>query len=319
MDGNYRYLRLSVPLTPNHEKDDSSSKIFIVTLDRPRKHNALNARMWKEIGTLFSQIGVSPHYSPCRCVLLIGNGPSFCAGIDVQDTSFFTPFMDDGTNNNDTDMDTARAGIAFEQKLRDMQQAFTNVENCPVPVVAAVHGNCVGGAIDLITATQVRLCSADSIFAVKEVAVGLAADVGTLQRLPKLVGNQSLVHELCYTGRSFTADTALQMGLVSRIVPSSSSSSSSSSRTNNSAVSSPLYQEALRLCQSIASHSPLAVHGTKRALLYSRDHSVAQGLDQIASYNQLALQAPDAQQAMLAALSKDDNPRFEDIPPRCRL
>ncbi|KAL7576912.1 hypothetical protein ACA910_006673 [Epithemia clementina (nom. ined.)] len=354
MDDNYRYLRLSVPLSsptssPLNPDDDFNNhinrKILIVALDRPRKHNALNARMWKEIGTLFSLIGVAPQYTPCRCVLLVGNGPSFCAGIDVRDASFFTPFVDDGSgseannnNNDDNDdddnkeMDAARAGLAFASKLQEMQQAFSAIESCPVPVVAAVHGNVVGGAIDLITATQIRLCTADSRFAVKEVAVGLAADVGTLQRLPKLVGNQSLVHELCYTGRNFSAETALQIGLVSRVIdgrghPENGDSHPgpvSSSVAASAAARAKLYQEALQLCQEIAQHSPLAVHGTKRALLYSRDHSVAQGLDQIASYNQLALQAPDAQTAIMAAATATtpnggSKPRFDDIPPRCRL
>ena len=303
MDENYRYLRLSTPLFETDNND--SNKIMIVSLDRPQKHNALNARLWKEIGMLFSQIAASPRYSTCRCVLLIGNGPSFCSGIDFRDPTFFPPLVVGGLDSVDKgEMDVARVGLSFDYKLKEMQQAFTSLEDCPVPVVAAVHGNVVGGAIDLIAAAQVRMCTSDSIFSIKEVAVGLAADVGTLQRLPKIVGNQSLVHELCYTGRSFTAETALQLGLVSRVI---------------GGTQEQLCQEALQLCKEIARHSPLAVHGTKRALIYSRDHSVAEGLEQIVAYNRLALQAPDTQTAITAALTREGTPQFSDLAPQSRL
>ena len=100
-----------------------------------------------------------------------------------------------------------------------MQAAFTTSEKCVKPVIAAISGGCIGGGVDLITACDIRLCSEDAWFCVKEVDVGLAADVGTLQRLPKCIGSQSLVRELCYTGRRMRADEALRCGLVSHVLP----------------------------------------------------------------------------------------------------
>ena len=285
---NFRYLDLGI--------GNDEGTVLVVSLNRPRKHNALNAAFWKEIGVLFRMVGDSPSFR-CRCILLLGNGPSFCAGIDISDPSFLSPFSE-----SDDGGDPARAGLRFEPKLKQMQQAFTEIELCPVPVVAAMHGFVVGGGIDLVTATQVRLCTKDTQFAVKEVQLGLAADVGTLQRFPKLSSNQSLVHELCYTGRKFSAQEALQLGLVSRVVASRDD----------------LVRESLQLCCQIARYSPIAVHGTKRALLYSRDHSVQEGLEQIAAFNIMALQSGDTQKAFMAAAAKEEA-SFDDIPVRSKL
>lgn len=293
MDENFRYLELSIV------KDTCESSILVVCLSRPKKHNALNSHMWREIEMIFRNIGISPDYSPCRCVLLMGSGNSFCSGIDFSDPNFMSPLQD--TSNQS---DVARKGFSFQSKLKDMQQAFTAIEDCPVPVVSAMHGSVIGAGIDLCTATQIRLCTSQTKFSVKEVALGLAADVGTLQRLPKVCGNQSLVHELCYTGRLFSAQEALQIGLVSRVVDGSTPQQ--------------LIREALSICVEIARHSPLAVRGTKQSLLFSRDHSVREGLDHIASYNLLALQSPDVHQAILAT-KKREPARFPDMLPYSRL
>lgn len=174
-------------------------------------------------------------------------------------------------------------------------------------MVAAIHGHCIGAGMDLVCSADVRLCSVDVSFAVAEVTLGLAADVGTLQRLPKLVGHQSIVRELCLTGRNFTAAEALHMGFVSRTC----------------ATRAALFRLALARCTEIARHSPVAVQGTKRALLYARDHSVADGLEQIATYNALALQGDDVARAW-----RNHGPRrndtttavsFPPMPPQSRL
>ena len=142
--------------------------------------------------------------------------------------------------------------------------------------------------MDLVTAADIRLASELAWFSVKEVDVGMAADVGTLQRLPRVVGNASLVREWCYTGRKVTAAEALAAGLVSRVLP-----------TNEA-----LLAESLALAIQIASKSPLAIAGTKVNLLYARDHSIKDGLDYVAQWNAAALQSEDVGRAMEASMSK---------------
>jgi Delta3,5-Delta2,4-dienoyl-CoA isomerase len=283
-NAHYQYTQLSIPKVCPH--------ITIVALHRPSKRNALNATAWKEIGSVFASIGRG---DGCRCVLLCGDGLAFCAGIDVTDASFFPTSSD-----SDNTIDVARKGITFVPQLRQMQDCFSALEtDCPVPIVAAVHGMCIGAGIDLITAADIRWCSPDAVFSVREVAIGLAADVGTLQRLPKVTGHDSWVREVCYTGRDISAHEAYQHGLVSRVTDT-------------------LWQDALDLCCTIAQRSPVAVQGTKHALVYARDHSVAEGLDQIAWYNALALQSPDLAMAVMARLSKT-KPQFPDMPPYSKL
>jgi delta(3,5)-delta(2,4)-dienoyl-CoA isomerase len=149
--------------------------------------------MWKEIGEAFRHLGTIG--DGCRCIILRGSGKGFSAGIDLTDEKFFS-----GISGDDDSTDVARRSLAFRSQILEMQAAFTAVEQCPVPVVASIHGACIGAGIDLVCCADVRVCSPDAKFSVREVRVGLAADVGTLQRLPKLVGFSSRVRELCLTG-----------------------------------------------------------------------------------------------------------------------
>ena len=159
--------------------------------------------MWKEIGDAFRTIGTTG--DGCRCILLIGKGKGFCGGIDVTDEKFFSGISGgDDADASDATMDMAvRKSLAFKSQILEMQAAFTALEECPVPVVAAIHGACVGAGIDLTCCADVRVCSPNAKFSVREVRLGLAADVGTLQRFPKIVGFGSRVRELCLTGGKF--------------------------------------------------------------------------------------------------------------------
>jgi Delta3,5-Delta2,4-dienoyl-CoA isomerase len=276
--------------------DDNA--VVIVALHRPLKHNAIHSAMWREIGHVFSQIGRIG--DDCRAVMLVGNGPSFCAGIDVTDTSFALPQFQ-MSDDNPKDDDVARRGIAWRMKLQQMQGCFTALETCPVPIVAVLHGVCFGAGIDLACCADIRLGANDTMFSVKEVALGLAADVGTLQRFPKQVGNDSLAREVCLTGRTFTVEEAVSVGWISRAYPLPQ-----------------LVPAALQLCREMSLHSPLAVQGTKAALVYARDHSVADSLEQVAWYNALALQGPDATRAWSVRKTKR-RPHFARIPPYAKL
>ena len=283
LDNNYKFLSLLIPADYPH--------VTIVALDRPKKLNAIHAALWREIGHVFGQLGTLG--DDCRCVLLTGSGRGFCAGIDIQDLSF--------TETESTTDDPARKGLAMIRKVKQMQACFSQLEQCPVPVVVAIHGVCVGAGIDLACCADIRLCTPSALFSVREVRMGLAADVGTLQRLPKITGNDSLVNDVSLTGRNFTSEEARNMGFVSRLLQEEN-----------------FLGEALKVCQSIAMNSPIAVVGTKKALLYARDHSVTDSLEQIISYNAMALQSEDLPLSIAAAMQKQ-RAKFATIPAHSKL
>lgn len=171
-----------------------------------------------------------------------------------------------------------------------MQAAVSALELARVPVVAAVHGACIGAGVDLITACDIRICSEDALFSIREVRIGLAADLGTLQRLPRAGGNESLVRELALTGDDFDSTTAHSFGLVSRVVAGGSTE---------------VRTAAMGIARRIARQSPVAVAGTKANLIYSRDHSVQDGLDHVATWNASGLQTEDTQTAAVARVNKE--------------
>ncbi|XP_040437534.1 delta(3,5)-Delta(2,4)-dienoyl-CoA isomerase, mitochondrial, partial [Falco naumanni] len=186
--------------------------------------------------------------------------------------------------------DAARRAWHLREKIASYQETFSVLEKCPKPVIAAVHGACVGAGVDLISACDIRYCSQDAWFQVKEVDIGLAADVGTLQRLPKIVGSQSLVNELAFTARKMMAPEAQSCGLVSRVFPDKAS----------------LLRGALAVAAAVAARSPVAVQGTKVNLVYARDHPVPEGLRYMATWNMAMLQTEDILKSVQAALEKRD-------------
>ncbi|KAH1181249.1 hypothetical protein KIL84_002183 [Mauremys mutica] len=178
-------------------------KVFHVELNRPDKRNAMNTVFWREMVACFNKIAQD---SECHAVVVSGAGKLFTAGIDLMEMgSVFVMVEGD---------DTARKAWNLRKKIREYQESFTVLERCPKPVIAAVHGGCIGGGVDLISACDIRYCTQDAWFQVKEVDIGLAADVGTLQRLPRIIGNQSLVNELAFTARKMMAPEAESSGLV---------------------------------------------------------------------------------------------------------
>lgn len=265
-----------------------SPHVMQVTMNRPAKHNAMNKAMWTELGDAFTRLGTDP---ACRCVVLTGEGKHFSSGIDIAD------FMELGAVVMG-DEDVARKCSKLKPVIEQFQQCFTALEKCPKPVIAAVGGACVGGGVDLLAATDVRYCSADAYFHVKEVDLGLAADVGTLQRLPRLLGSQSLVNELCLAARRMPAAEALQAGLVSRLLPSPELA----------------VKAAVALAADIAAKSPVAVQATKMTLLYSREHSVQDGLDYVKTLNMTLLQSEDVRKSAAAMMSRGkEKAEFEPL------
>ncbi|XP_053908913.1 delta(3,5)-Delta(2,4)-dienoyl-CoA isomerase, mitochondrial [Cuculus canorus] len=265
--GALRALRVSRP----------REQLLLVELNRPDKRNAMCSAFWREMVECFQDIAQD---SSTRAVVIAGAGSVFTAGIDLSDLG--REFLAvEGE-------DTARRAWKLRQKIQEFQETFSVLEKCPKPVIAAVHGACIGAGVDLISACDIRYCSEDAWFQVKEVDIGLAADVGTLQRLPKILGSQSLVNELAFTARKLLAPEALTCGLVSRVFPDKET----------------LLDGALDLASAIAARSPVAVQGTKVNLLFSRDHPVSDGLRFMATWNMAMLQTEDVLKSAQAALEK---------------
>jgi enoyl-CoA hydratase len=164
-----------------------------------------------------------------------------------------------------------------------------------VPVIAAINGYCIGGAVDLITACDLRYCTHDAIFCIKETDLAMVADIGTLQRMPKLIGDMQ-TRELAYTGRQFTGLEAQQMGLVLK----------------SFATNEEMHNAVLFAANSIAAKSPLTIRGIKSTILFTRDNSVRDGLHQIKMHNAAHLMSSDLMEAMRAALSKD-TPKYDGL------
>lgn len=283
---NFSFLQLCIPKAHPH--------VVVVAMNRIRKRNAISSTMWREIGEVFKLLGTIG--DNCRAIVITGAGTkAFTAGIDITDEAF-------GLNpSSEQEYDVARRGLRFYPQILQMQACFTAIEECPVPVIAAIKGNCIGAGVDLASVCDIRICSSTARFSVREVKIGLAADVGTLQRFPKISGNDSRVRELCLTGEIFSAQEALRIGFVSRI--------SENER---------LMEDALEVAQRIAENSPVAVLGTKRSLVYSRDHTVADGLVHIATHNTAALMTDDIPEAFLSS-KQNKRAVFSNIPKLSKL
>ncbi len=254
------------------EQDDAVAR---VSMNRPEKANGMTPEFWTELPRI---LGVLESDEAVRCVVLTGEGKHFTGGMDLAAFSAIAGLFE---------QEAARAAYAFRDKILKLQDTFSAIERVRFPVIAAIHGACVGGGIDMITACDIRIASPDAFFSIEEINIGMAADVGTLQRLPKLIA-PSIAAELTYTGRRFDAQEARQIGLLSHITQSRET----------------LVDEALDLARKIADKSPLAIAGIKRNLAYSRDHSVADGLDYIATWNGGMLRSEDLTRAVTAGMAK---------------
>ena len=181
----------------------------------------------------------------------------------------------------------SRRAEHLRQTILRLQGNLTAIERCRKPVLAAVHNTCIGGGVDMICCTDMRYATDDAFFSIREIDIGMAADVGTLQRLPKLIAD-GVVRELAYTGRNMSAQEAREVGLLNRVYGDRET----------------MMREVLAIAKSIASKSPLAVRGSKEMLLYSRDHSVAEGLNYVATWNAGMLSEADLTAGLEAQMEK---------------
>jgi len=243
-------------------------------LDRPEQANALDRPLWTELRAAVEELDADP---AVRVVVLSGNGRHFCAGIDLGMLAGLSP----------TESDRGRAAEQLRRTILDLQDVISSVERCRVPVIAAVQGACVGAGIDLVTACDLRYATADASFVVKEIDMAIVADVGTLQRLPKIVG-EGVARELAYTGRPVSGTEAQALRLVNGVFPDLDA----------------LMAGVDEVAAQLAAKSPLALRGTKHAITYARDHTVADALDQVATWNAGMLLSADLQEAVAAATER---------------
>ena len=254
-----------------------------IRLNRPDKSNAMNDAMWQEIRKAFAWADATPEV---RVAILSGEGRNFCAGIDLA--------MLGGIQQRIAHPDGARSREMLRRLIRDLQDCLTAIERCRKPVLAAIQGACIGGALDLVTCCDMRYAAPDAVFSVREIDLAMVADVGTLQRLPRLIG-EGMARELAYTGRNVGAEEAAAIGLVNRV----------------SASPEALTVTVREIARTIAAKSPLATRGLKEVMNYSRDHSVADGLDFVATWNAALLLSGDLSEA-IAAQRERRPPQFAD-------
>ncbi|MFC5698319.1 crotonase/enoyl-CoA hydratase family protein [Pseudomonas sp. GCM10022186] len=259
-----------------------ADKIAHVQINRPEKINAMNADFWGEIVEIFREIEDNDQV---RVVVLSGAGKHFSSGIDLMLLASVGAQLGP---------DAGRNARTLRRKILELQGSFNAVDNCSKPVIAAIQGYCLGGAIDLISACDMRYSTIDAQFAIKEIDIGMAADVGTLQRLPRIIGD-GMMRELAYTGRTIDGEEAQRLGLVNRTY----------------ADQDALLDGVFGIAHQIAAKSPIAVRGTKEMIRYMRDHRVDDGLEYVATWNAAMLQSTDLRVAMAAHMSKQ-KPEFAD-------
>jgi enoyl-CoA hydratase len=226
--------------------------------------------------------------SEVRCVVIEAMGRHFTAGLDLNDF---------GGNLAGGDVEPARRAEQLRRMVLTMQETFSVIDRCRVPVLAAIQGGCIGGGVDLASACDMRYVTADAFFTIQEINIAITADVGTLQRIPHLLP-QGVVRELAYTGRRMPAQEAFQRGLANQVFDTQAD----------------MLEGVMEIAREIASKSPVAMTGTKEMLNYARDHSVADGLNYVATWNAAMLSAADLAEAFQARAEKRA-PAFDDLLP----
>jgi enoyl-CoA hydratase len=255
---------------------EADGHVATLWLDRPEKRNALGMAFWTDLPLAMAAIGATPEI---RVVVIAARGPHFSVGLDlVAMSGLLGAPAEVGTRRS-----RAEQARSARQEVLRLQASVSSIAECPLPVIAAIHGYCIGGGVDIAAACDIRLASADALLSVREAKVAIVADLGSLQRLPHIIG-KGHVAELAYTGKDITAERARAIGLVNDV----------------SADADTVRADAHALAAEIAANSPLAVQGTKAVLTASEDRSVADGLDYVATWNAGLLASDDLVEAMTA-------------------
>jgi enoyl-CoA hydratase len=266
---------------------ERQSQVATVWLDRPEARNAMGPAFWDDLISAMTEVSTDVGI---RAVVIAARGPHFSVGLDLKAMAGLLTGGDNhggGRDKGDGPPSMAVRAVAGRAGVKRLQRSITAVADCPKPVIAAIHGYCIGGGVDLASACDIRLASADAVFSVRETKVAIVADLGSLQRLPRIIG-QGHVAELAYTGKDITAARAKEIGLVNDVFPDADA----------------VVAGALAMATEIAGNSPLAVEGTKAVLTAGEGRSVAEGLDYVAAWNAGFLQSDDLVEAMTAFMAK---------------
>jgi enoyl-CoA hydratase len=260
------------------ERNDAVATVW---LDRPEARNAMGEDLWRDLPKAMKLVSDDPGV---RVVVVAAKGPHFSVGLDLKAMGGL--LSGTATAGGERTSAAVRARGARDDVLR-LQASITAVAQCSKPVIAAVHGYCIGGGVDLIAACDIRLASADAIFSVREAKVAIVADLGSLQRLPSIIG-AGHVAELAFTGKDISAERAKAIGLVNDVA----------------ADAEGVLKAAYELADEIAANSPLAVQGTKAVLTANEGRTVAEGLDYVATWNAGMLSSNDLVEAMTAFMER---------------
>ncbi|MFL5354507.1 crotonase/enoyl-CoA hydratase family protein [Archangium sp.] len=263
---------------------EQAEGIAEVVLTGPGKGNALGPDFWRDMPEVLRALDAD---DSVRVILLRGEGAHFTYGLDLMAMTESLGPLIMGEGN------LALERTKLLQLIEKMQAATEGLARCRKPVLAAVHGWCIGGGMDLIAACDFRYCSREAKFSLREVRVGITADLGALQRLPRIIGEGN-TRELAYTGGDVDAERALQMGLVNQVF----------------ATPEELLAQARATARKIADNPPLVVQGAKQVMEYCADKSVADGLRYVAVWNSAFLQSNDLAEAF-AAYAERRPPRFQ--------
>ena len=264
-----------------------ADQVAHLRLCRPHELNTMTPQFWRELPEIVTSISDD---ATARVVVISSTGKHFSAGMDLSvflGADLAAP----------SGVEAGRRHARTRSQARVLQASFTALEQARVPVLAAVQGGVIGGAVDLVTACDLRYASADAFFCVQEINIGMTADVGTLQRLGTVVP-EGFAREMAFTGRRVPAARAYEVGLVQQVYPDQEA----------------LLRGVLETAREIATKSPLAIWGTKVAMNYARDHGVDDALDQIATWQAGMFQPADMAEALAARRDKRE-PVFPDLLP----
>ncbi len=253
-------------------------------LSRPEKYNSLNQAFWREFPEAISALDGA---AKARVLVISGKGKHFSAGMDLEVFSKPDPDMFNG--------EAGRRAEAMRRLVMQLQTCLSVLEEVRMPVMTAIQGGCIGGALDMVCASDMRYCTEDAYFVIKETELGMTADLGTLQRLPQLISS-GLARELAFSARKLPAREAWSAGLVNQVF----------------ADQHEMLSGVMEIAQRIAIQSPLAVTGSKQMINYSRDHSMADSLNYMATWQAGMLQPTDMMQTFAAKMAGKP-PEFEPL------
>ena len=264
------------------------NRIAHIQLSRPEKRNCMSRSFWNDLPAVVKEID---HQAKARVIVISSTGPHFTAGLDLKEFA-----VAEGLDLADEKTKDTQAAADFYSHVSLMQSTFTVLEQCRLPILAAIQGGCIGGGVDFTTACDIRYACEDTFFTIHEIKIAMTADVGTFPRIVKLLP-EGIVRELAYTGRPLSAEEALSLGFVNRVYSDQDS----------------MLAGVMKIAEEIAANAPLAVYGCKKMITYARDHTTADGLDYVAVWNMSMLKPEEMMESQLAQMEKRP-PQYVDLP-----